>query len=101
MGLDTDAGDMVACKLVPRGSKEYVLEMAKREFSMLAQLGPSHLNIVRPLEIVLTSKHLVLITEYVPGMWLVAAPHAPQQLSASVSPLAGTVSNRADATALA
>lgn len=41
--------------------------MARREFSMLAQLGPGHLNIVRPLELVLTSKHLVLITEYVPG----------------------------------
>jgi hypothetical protein len=41
--------------------------MARREFSMLAQLGSGHLNIVRPLEVVLTSKFLVLITEYVPG----------------------------------
>jgi hypothetical protein len=80
---------MVACKLVPRGSKEYVLEMAKREFSMLAQLGPSHLNIVRPLEIVLTSKHLVLITEYVPGMFHMPAPHALQQHGSCCQPLGG------------
>lgn len=58
---------MVAVKLIPRGAPAWKLDMARREFSMLAQLGPSHLNIVRPLEIVLTSKYLALITEYVPG----------------------------------
>jgi hypothetical protein len=34
---------------------------------MLARLGAGHINIVRPLEIVLTSRHLAFITEYVPG----------------------------------
>lgn len=58
---------MVAVKLIPRGAAAWQLDMARREFSMLAQLGPGHLNIVRPLEVVLTSKKLVLITEYVPG----------------------------------
>jgi hypothetical protein len=58
---------MVALKLIPCGSPKWKLDMARREFSMLAQLGSGHLNIVRPLEVVLTSKFLVLITEYVPG----------------------------------
>lgn len=34
---------------------------------MLAMLGAGHINIVRPLEVVLTSRHLAFITEYVPG----------------------------------
>lgn len=66
--MDDETQSMVAVKLIPRGSPAWKLDMARREFSMLAQLGPGHLNIVRPLEVVLTSKQLVLITEYVPGM---------------------------------
>ena len=58
---------MVAVKLIPRGAPAWKLDMAKREFSILAQLGPGHVNVVRPLEIVLTSKFLALITEFVPG----------------------------------
>lgn len=67
LGIDAQSQSMVALKLIPCGAPKWKLDMARREFSMLAQLGPGHLNIVRPLEVVLTSKYLVLITEYVPG----------------------------------
>jgi serine/threonine protein kinase len=67
LGVDEETQSMVALKFIPRGAPAWKLDMARREFSMLAQLGAGHLNIVRALEVVLTSKHLVLITEYVPG----------------------------------
>jgi hypothetical protein len=38
-----------------------------REGRMLTRLGEGHVNIVRPLEIVLTSRHLAFVQEYVPG----------------------------------
>lgn len=80
LGVDDQTQSMVAVKLIPRGAPAWKLDMARREFSMLAQLGPGHLNIVRPLEVVLTSKKLVLITEYVPGMHgRHARTHAAQQ----------------------
>jgi hypothetical protein len=47
--------------------------MVAREGRMLARLGAGHINIVRPLEIVLTSRHLSFITEYVPGGCRLAA----------------------------
>lgn len=67
LGVDAESQSMVAVKLIPRGAPAWKLDMARREFSMLAQLGSGHLNIVRPIEVVLTTKHLMLITEYVPG----------------------------------
>eukprot|EP00879_Flechtneria_rotunda_P014356 GHRR01014996.1.p1 GENE.GHRR01014996.1~~GHRR01014996.1.p1 ORF type:complete len:334 (+),score=99.83 GHRR01014996.1:698-1699(+) len=64
---DTVRNCMVAVKLVPRGPPAWRLNMVGREGRMLARLGSGHINIVRPLEIVLTSRHLAFITEYVPG----------------------------------
>jgi serine/threonine protein kinase len=51
--------------------------MVAREGRMLARLGAGHINIVRPLEIVLTSRHLAFITEYVPGTCAVVCVALP------------------------
>ncbi|WIA11167.1 hypothetical protein OEZ85_011300 [Tetradesmus obliquus] len=67
MCTDEQRNCMVAVKLVPRGPPAWRLAMVAREGRMLARLGAGHINIVRPLEIVLTSRHLAFITEYVPG----------------------------------
>lgn len=69
LAVDEEQQSWVAVKLIPRGAPAWQLEMAGREFRMALTLGsgPCHINVVRPLELVLTSKHLALITEYVPG----------------------------------
>lgn len=65
---DEQRNCMVAVKLIPRGPPAWRLSMVAREGRMLARLGAGHINIVRPLEAVLTTKHLAFISEYVPGM---------------------------------
>lgn len=67
MCTDEERSTMVAAKLVHRGPPTWRLQMVGREGRMLTRLGFGHVNIVRPLEIVLTSRHLAFISEYVPG----------------------------------
>lgn len=83
LGVDEETQSMVALKFIPRGAPAWKLDMARREFSMLAQLGAGHLNIVRALEVVLTTKHLVLVTEYVPGVFRLCLEPLSRLLSSS------------------
>lgn len=67
MALGRAAIALFALIVPPRGPPAWRLAMVAREGRMLARLGAGHINIVRPLEIVLTSRHVAFITEYVPG----------------------------------
>ncbi|KAF8068177.1 CIPK28 [Scenedesmus sp. PABB004] len=67
LATDSTRGCLVAVKLVPRGPPGWRLAMVGREARSLARLGVGHVNIVRPYEVVLTTRHLAFVTEYVPG----------------------------------
>jgi hypothetical protein len=70
---DMSSNRMVAVKLVPRGCPHWQVDMVRREACMLARLGYGHVNIVRPVEMILTTKHFAVVME------LVAGGAAPQQ----------------------
>ncbi|KIZ02564.1 hypothetical protein MNEG_5396 [Monoraphidium neglectum] len=54
-------------QLVPRGPPAWRLTMVGREARMMARLGNGHVNIVRPIEVVLTGRHVAFVNEFVQG----------------------------------
>jgi serine/threonine protein kinase len=64
---DLSGSRMVAIKLVGRGCPQWQLDMVRREAAMLSRLGYGHVNIVRPLEMLLTTKHFAVVMELVAG----------------------------------
>ncbi|GBF89249.1 hypothetical protein Rsub_02126 [Raphidocelis subcapitata] len=67
LAVDDESNEMVAVKLIPRGPPAWRLTMIGREARMMARLGGGHVNIVRPIEVVLTGKYVAFVVEYVRG----------------------------------
>ncbi|KAI8463878.1 MAG: kinase-like domain-containing protein [Monoraphidium minutum] len=67
LAVDSETNTLVAVKLVPRGPPAWRLTMIGREARMMARLGAGHVNIVKPLEVVLTGRYVAFVNEYVRG----------------------------------
>ncbi len=66
---EAGSGAQFALKLIPRSyaSEEWRSLALTREIQCSLELGAQHVNIIQPHELLLTSSHIVLATQYAPG----------------------------------
>lgn len=64
---DARTGEVVAIKFIKRPLPKILLENIKREFSIQAELGFGHANVIKAYEALLTPTYLCLVMEYASG----------------------------------
>lgn len=64
---DTRSGEVVAIKFLKRPLPKVLVENIKREFTIQAELGFGHDNVIKAYEALLTPTHLCLVMEYASG----------------------------------
>ena len=65
--IDEEVAQLVAVKLMRRELPAWKQVMIMREIQIQSQLAAGHPGLVEPRELLLTSSHIALVSEYVPG----------------------------------
>ena len=67
LGEELASKQRFALKMIPRGIKSWQAAAVSREVQCSLELGATHVNVIRPLELLLTKTHVVLATQYARG----------------------------------
>ena len=67
LGEELSTKERFALKMIPRNLKAWQATAVAREVQCSLELGATHVNVIRPHELLLTKTHVVLATQYARG----------------------------------